>query len=99
VGQNKVRGDAAPVELFDLFYLSRSQSVQVAVNPLDGFFSLPFLTVANGLPRPILPESGYGGPVLKTVALPPPRFTQFYLNLWGLTFFSIVSRKLDQEFV
>jgi hypothetical protein len=99
VGQNKVRGDAAPVELFNPFYLFRPQSVQVAVNPLDGFFSLSFLAVANGIPRPILPASGYGGPVLKTGALPPPRFTQFYLNLCGLTFFSMVSRKLDQEFV
>jgi hypothetical protein len=65
VGQNKVRGYAAPVELPDPFYLFRPQPVQVAVNPLDGFFSSSFLPVANGIARPILRASGYGGPVFK----------------------------------
>ncbi|MCK9391171.1 MAG: hypothetical protein M0Q01_06345 [Syntrophales bacterium] len=35
LGQNKVGGDAAPVELFDPFYLCRPQSVQVAVDFLN----------------------------------------------------------------
>jgi len=32
---------------------------------LDGFFSSSFLPVANGIARPILRASGYGGPVFK----------------------------------
>jgi len=36
VGQNEVGSDAAPVELFDPLYLLRPQSVQVAVDFLNG---------------------------------------------------------------
>jgi hypothetical protein len=40
VGQNKVGGDAAPVELFDPLNLFRPQSVQVAVDFLNCGFSV-----------------------------------------------------------
>jgi hypothetical protein len=40
VGQNKVRGDASPVELSDPLYLFRPQTIQIAVDFLNCGFSV-----------------------------------------------------------